>query len=256
MIEHTFIHIQGIGEKTEKSLWRRGIRTWHDFLNLEGTTLSRVRDPGIRAALLDSIRHREEVAYFTNRLPPGEVWRLYQDFRDRAVFLDIETSGGYQGLEEITVIGLYDGKEVRSFVSGLNLAEFEMVIADFDLVITFNGTSFDLPLIRRFFPNITLPEAHIDLRFLLKRVGYRGGLKKIEKKVGIQREAAIAGMDGFDAVRLWNAYRWGDPKALDLLIRYNTADIIHLKLLLELACREMKARMLPWREEVTPETMR
>jgi hypothetical protein len=46
-------------------------------------------------------------------------------------------------------------------------------------------------------------------------LGYRGGLKYIEKKFGISRDQEIDGMDGYDAVRLWQAYQWGDEAALD-----------------------------------------
>jgi uncharacterized protein YprB with RNaseH-like and TPR domain len=244
VLEHTFIHIQGIGEKTERSLWQRGIRTWQDFLESGGSAFPRGRDHFIREALEDSFRHRHDIRYFSERLPVGELWRLYDSFREKAVYLDIETSGGYQGMDEITLIGIYDGREVQSFVSGVNLSDFELAIADCDLIITFNGTSFDLPCIRRSFPNITLPETHIDLRFLLKKLGYQGGLKRIEKEVGIQRETSVDGMNGFDAVRLWRAHLWGDPAALDLLIRYNTADIVDLEPLAELAYEQMKARLL------------
>jgi len=244
VLEHTFIHIQGIGEKTERSLWQRGIRTWQDLLDYDGSAFPRGRDHFVRKTLEDSFRHRHDIRYFRERLPAGEHWRLYDSFREEAVYLDIETSGGYQGMDEITVIGIYDGREVRSFVSGANLSDFELAIADYRLIITFNGTSFDLPCIRRSFPNITLPDTHIDLRFLLRKLGYKGGLKKIEKEAGIQRESAVDGMDGFDAVRLWRAHLWGDPAALDLLIRYNTADIVDLEPLARLACGQMKARLL------------
>jgi uncharacterized protein YprB with RNaseH-like and TPR domain len=244
VLEHTFIHIQGIGEKTERSLWRKGIRTWQDFLDSDGRAFPRGRDHFIREALEDSFRYRHDIRYFRERLPVGELWRLYHSFRENAVYLDIETSGGYQGMDEITVIGIYDGRGVQSFVSGVNLSDFELAIADYGLIVTFNGTSFDLPCIRRSFPNIALPETHIDLRFLLKKLGFRGGLKKIEKEVGIQRDVAVDGMDGFDAVRLWKAHLWGDPEALQLLIRYNTADVVDLEPLADLACEQMKARLL------------
>jgi uncharacterized protein YprB with RNaseH-like and TPR domain len=89
-----------------------------------------------------------------------------------------------------------------------------------------------------------LPPAHIDLRFLLKRLGYAGGLKKIEKDLGIGRETEINGMDGYEAVRLWQAYQWGDDTALKTLIRYNRADIVNLKPLMEIGYREMKAGLL------------
>ena len=109
-----------------------------------------------------------------------------------------------------------------------------------DLVITFNGACFDLPYIRRWFRNISLPKAHIDLRFLLRRLHYTGGLKKIEKDLGLAREEDIDGMDGYEAVMLWAAYQRGDRHALERLIRYNTADIVNLEPLMERAFKEME----------------
>ena len=32
MIENSFIHIPGVGKKTEEYIWKRGIQTWDDFL--------------------------------------------------------------------------------------------------------------------------------------------------------------------------------------------------------------------------------
>lgn len=245
MLEHTFIHIRGIGRKTESNLWGKGIRTWHDFMKREKAVFSPARDLEIRDEIETSIKRRDDIRFFNDRLAPGERWRLFSSFKERAVYLDIETSGGYQGVEEITLIGLYDGCETQTFVNGVNLEKFEIVISDYDLVITFNGASFDLPIIRRCFPGISLPSAHIDLRFLMKRLGHRGGLKKIEKDLGILRDPQIDGMDGYDAVLLWKAYQWGDRTALERLIQYNTSDIVNLRPLMEIACLEMKHRLLP-----------
>jgi uncharacterized protein YprB with RNaseH-like and TPR domain len=99
-------------------------------------------------------------------------------------------------------------------------------------------------MIRRFFPNISLPAVHIDLRYLLKRLGYRGGLKKIEKELNIVRDTEIDGMNGYDAVLLWKAYQLGDQKALERLIKYNTADIVNLEPLMEIGYQEMKTSLL------------
>ena len=119
-----------------------------------------------------------------------------------------------------------------------------MEIAEYDLVVTFNGKCFDLPVIYRSFPSISLPSAHIDLRFLLKRVGYRGGLKSIEKQLDISRTEGVIGLDGYDAVLLWKAYQCGDESALERLIQYNTADIVNLKPLMELGYEKMKEILL------------
>ncbi len=190
-----------------------------------------------------SLRNQANIGYFSERLPPGETWRLFDAFRHRAVYLDIETSGDDQWNNEITVIGLYDGRNTQTFVSGKNLEAFEMAIADYDLVITFNGACFDLPFIKRSFPGISLPKGHIDLRFVLKKLGLSGGLKKIERDTAITRCDDIDGVDGFEAVRLWQRYQWGDEKALETLITYNNADIMNLEPLMELAYGKLKSRV-------------
>jgi hypothetical protein len=129
-------------------------------------------------------------------------------------------------------------------VNGKNLDAFEIALSSYPLVVTFNGSCFDLPVIRRSFKDISLPPAHIDLRFLLGRLGYRGSLKRIEQEVGVGRDAGVRGMGGIDAVLLWHAYQWGDDSALERLIRYNTADIVNLKPLMEMAFEQMKASVL------------
>ena len=243
MLEHTFIHIPGIGVKTEQNLRRRGIYRWQDFLQHEKPVFSPARDALIRQNLEISLAHRDDIGFFSERLPSGEMWRLFDGFKHRAVYLDIETSGYDQWNNDITVIGLYDGAGVQTFVNGKNLDAFEMAVAAYDLVITFNGACFDLPFIRSCFPGISLPPGHIDLRFLLKKLGYEGGLKRIEKEMGIIRGTDIEGVDGFEAVRLWRKYRRGDEKALKTLISYNSADIINLEPLMELAYEKMRARI-------------
>ena len=243
MLEHTFIHIQGIGSKTEKALWNRGIHTWETFLNTKSPIISSVRDPFLRSQLETSIENRNNIRFFTEKLSVADQWRIYDAFKHKAVFLDIETDGGSQGMDEITMIGIYDGNNVQTFINGKNLQDFEIAIASYDLVITFNGSCFDIPIIRRWFPNIYLPPGHIDLRFFLKKLGYSGGLKAIEKIFGLARESEIEGMDGYEAIRLWQAYQWGDESALDLLVQYNTADIVNLKPLMETGYDRMKKEL-------------
>ena len=160
------------------------------------------------------------------------------------MYLDIETSGGYEGADDITVIGLYDGNMVQTFINGVNLHAFELAILSYEVVITFNGALFDLPIIRHHFHHVELPPVHIDLRFLLRRLGYRGGLKAIEKTFAVSRSPQIEGMSGYDAVHLWEAYRSGDDGALECLIEYNTADIVNLKPLMERGYQKMRERLL------------
>jgi len=244
LLERTFIHIPGIGQKTEQRLWHQDILTWKDYLAIKTPLLPPTRDGFVRRNLEASLENKKNIHFFCNRLCPGDMWRLFRAFQQRAVYLDIETSGLYEGVDEITVIGIYNGTQVKTFIQGINLDSFETEISLYDLIITFNGAQFDLPFIRRQFPNISLPPAHIDLRFFLRKLGYRGGLKAIEKTFGLIRGSDIDGMDGFDAVLLWRAYQAGDKSALQRLIRYNTADIVHLEPLMERGYDQMMEQML------------
>ncbi len=243
MLERTFIHVQRVGPKTEQRLWSRGIHTWHDYMERGKGLLS----PGIHClmeqTLEASMLHRDDVSFFGERLPSGEMWRVFDAFKEKAVYLDIETTGYQSDGAEITVIGLYDGKTIQTFVNGINLEDFETAIACYDLVITFNGASFDLPFIRSCFPGITFPGGHIDLRFVLKKLGLSGGLKRIEKNLGIGREKDVEGLDGFEAIRLWYAYQRGDENALRTLIAYNNADIVNLQPLMEMAYEKLEEKL-------------
>lgn len=243
MLERTFIHIPGVGPKTEQTLWRRGIHRWQDFLHHEKPVFSLGKDRLINQNLETSLANRNDIGFFNDKLPAGEKWRLFNAFRRRAVYLDIETSGYDPWNNDITVIGLYDGTKIQTFVNGKNLDDFEMAISRYDLVVTFNGACFDLPFIKRSYPGISLPKGHIDLRFVLKKLGHEGGLKKIEQNLGIARSDEIDGVDGFEAVRLWHRYRKGDEKALQTLISYNNADIVNLEPLMASAYDQMKERI-------------
>ena len=71
---------------------------------------------------------------------------------------------------------------------------------------------------------------------------YKGGLKRIERQIGISREDEIEGMSGYDAVRLWREWRTRkNQAALDLLLAYNRADIENLALLLAFTYQRLKA---------------
>jgi uncharacterized protein len=244
MLKRTFIHLPGVGPRREAHFWRQGLATWEDFLaarRIRG--LSRDRLDWLKAELAGSLDHTEDAAYFAHRLQAGEHWRLFRQFRPRTAYLDIETTGkAWPGLL-VTVVGLYDGQEMRQFVQGYNLQEFPQVLAKFDLLVTFNGTQFDLPVLQAYFAGLNLPPAHVDLRFLMARLGFKGGLKRIEPRFGIRRPKAVNGMDGYMAVLLWERYQRGDRGALELLLRYNREDVINLEVLMDAAFRMEQDRL-------------
>jgi len=235
MLCHTFQHIPGLGERRERALWRRGISTWDDLLaapQRSGLPAALLHDAQAIIHLSQEALRQGNIYFFAQLLPVREHWRLYGDFQGATAYLDIETGPLGHGRQGITVIGLFDGREFRSFVRGDNLHTFEDYLRRYDLLVTFNGKSFDLPMIERDL-GIPIYQAQIDLRMFLHQLGYHGGLKRIERQWGIYREDEIAGLTGFDAVLLWARYRHGDSAALQRLIAYNRADVVNLEVLLK-----------------------
>jgi len=245
MLKRTFIHLPGVGRRTEAHFWRQGRGTWEDFLHADRISgLSRERVRRLQEQVRESLEEVANAGYFAARLQPGEHWRLFRHFRPRAAYLDIETTGTFWPGLTVTVVGLYDGSEMRQFVHGYNLPDFPRALEGLDLLVTFNGTQFDLPVLRANFPELTLPPVHVDLRFLLARLGFRGGLKKIEPRFGIHRPDEVNGMDGYMAVILWERYQRGDRTALDLLLTYNREDVINLEVLMEEGFRLYRERLV------------
>ncbi|MBU0590590.1 ribonuclease H-like domain-containing protein [Candidatus Micrarchaeota archaeon] len=239
MLESTFIHLPNFGPKKEKKLWDSGIKTWNDYL--EHFASSRFhRQYCTTLAQSKCALNSNDPNYFANVLPNNETWRAYPHF-SKTAYLDIETTGLSGDRDHITVVGIFDGSKTMSYIYGQNLDDLNKDICNYDLVVTFNGSLFDLPFLRKNINGIAIPSLHIDLRFLLSSMSITGGLKKIEQKFGFEREDDLKGLNGYDAVKLWRKYRKNnDASALDKLVRYNAADIENLKKLLDWAYKEKK----------------
>lgn len=238
MLRHTFIHLPGVGPQREQKLWQQGILDWDSFL--QAAAAGQLPKKACESAVPFLHASREAVAagdarFFHARLPARASWRIYGEFADRVCFLDIETTGLSAAYDQVTTIGALGGGELALFVQGVNLDQFPAYVARFPLLVTFNGSQFDLPFLRAHFPQARLDHAHIDLRFVFQSLGYRGGLKQIERNLGLRRDEAIEGVDGFEAVRLWHRYRRGDRAALRTLALYNLTDVVNMVELVEIA---------------------
>jgi uncharacterized protein YprB with RNaseH-like and TPR domain len=247
MIPETFVHIVGVGYRTEERLWRSGIRTWDDFSAARrppriGPRLARRMEDELDRSreALRSGRHQ----YFARKLDPRDQWRAFRTFRQHILYLDIETTGFSIGRHAITVVGVYDGKRKRSFIQGENLENLPATIRRAKLLVTFNGSRFDLPFLRKAFPRIALDHVHMDLLHPLRRLGFVGGLKAIEADMGIARSDETTGLRGIDAIRLWQAYERGDDEALDLMLAYNMEDVVNLEPLAEFAYEALRSLCL------------
>ena len=258
MLRNTFVHLPGVGPQRERAFWEQGILDWDRFLASagEGKPRGRIRESTVAlvSQSIDALA-RGEVGFFKPLLPPKESWRLYTEFADRAVFLDIETTGLCGEFDDVTVIGALGNGELSLFINGINLEQFPAYIAQFPLLVSFNGSQFDVPFLRSHFPEARLDQAHIDLRFVLASLGHKGGLKSVERRLGLHRDPAIQDMDGFEAVRLWHRYRRGDRAALERLILYNSTDVVNLVELAEIAV-DLKCQHLAFPGPKAPRTVR
>ena len=234
MIRNTYLFLPKIKHKKEQNIWEQGIKDWEDFLNNQVKGISKKSKAFYNRKLIEAKEalNKENSTYFIDKLPSTETWRLYNFFKDEAVFLDIETSSSTSIESYLTVIGLFDGYDTKIMVNGvnLNISALSKELRKYKLLITFNGSSFDIPYLNKKYPGLIPRIPHIDLRHLCNKIGLKGGLKHIEKQLGIKRNLIIERLYGGDALKLWHMYRGsGDKYYLNLLVEYNEEDVINLK---------------------------
>ncbi len=232
MITEALIHCVGIGPARLAKLHERDIHTWADVLDAEddlaGACWRRLAAESRRClAALDA----GEIRYFTNRFAPQDKWRILAHFLDQASYFDIETDG-LEHDAAITVISCWHAGQLHNFVEHENLDEFLELLDEISLLVSFNGSSFDVPRILDTFHIPELPCAHLDMRWTCFHQGLTGGLKEIADLAGIVRPVDLQSADGELAVRLWLAWRNCQNRAArELLIRYCASDVLMLVML-------------------------
>ncbi len=250
MLTSTFVLLKGIGPYTERRLWQDGILDWETFLRepmVSGISPTRKSWYDSSLVIARSQLAEGRADFFGTCLKSCDHWRLFETFRQRTLYLDIETTGLSAHEGQVTVVGLYRDGHMSSLVWGDSLSEERLhaELEQTDLLVTFFGSGFDIPFLKTTFPRLNLRKPHFDLCLASRRLGLRGGLKQLERALQIERDAALDGLDGWDAVRLWQRWRGGDPAALDLLLRYNAADTRNLEPLAEQLYEQMLVRYGP-----------
>ena len=153
-------------------------------------------------------------------------------------YLDIETTGLTTDFCQITVVGIYivgtEKHEVIQLVGDDVTADRLMdSLKGVKTLHTYNGSRFDLPFIdARHRLNLSREFKHVDLMFYCWQRNLYGGLKSVERQLGINRK--LTGVNGLEAIRLWWAYvNDNDENALKILLEYNKEDVVNLKALKE-----------------------
>jgi uncharacterized protein YprB with RNaseH-like and TPR domain len=148
-------------------------------------------------------------------------------------YVDIETTGLNRYQYDLTVVGicLEQGRGrrvVQLYDSTLTGKNILAALRGATALYTFNGERFDLPFIEHHLGlNLARRLEHCDLMYCCWDSGLRGGLKKVECRLGIGR--TTLGLDGADAVELWLDYKEnGSKRALRKLLKYNAEDVTGL----------------------------
>lgn len=229
MIRKSFQLLERIGPGMEQKIWQQGVRDWNEFLKkqkIKGISdrSKAAYDKHLRRA---SCAIQDGDSTFFNACP--EPWRLYNLFRDEALYLDIEVTGVNMS-DDLLMIGLFDGIEYKCMMfNNMDLRGLSLYMQNFKLLVSFNGSRFDVPFMKKRYPGLLPDIPHIDVEPLCRRRGLTGGLKAVEKSLGIKRSRLVERMYSGDVNLLWRKYRaTGDDYFLKLLIEYNSEDVMNL----------------------------
>jgi uncharacterized protein YprB with RNaseH-like and TPR domain len=175
------------------------------------------------------VKGNEKYRIKVNEMEPEQLTEAY---------LDIETTGLTPAGCDITVIGIHicnNGNSSFAQLVGRDITEPSILEAlqGVSVLYTYNGSRFDLPFIHsRLGINLAKIFTHIDLMYHCWRKNLYGGLKSVERQLGIERR--LIGIDGYEAVKLWWRYVDSfDVEALNTLLEYNKEDVVNLKFLKE-----------------------
>jgi hypothetical protein len=230
-ISEALRHCYGIGPIRLAELHESGIRCWNDVIEQVERVPTRVRETVVAEshrclAALEA----NQINYFLGRFIPQDRWRVLDHYRERASFFDIETTG-LEYDSQITVICCYHRFQLHTFVENENLDDFLDLIDDVELLVSFNGSTFDVPRVLDGFHIPKLPCPHLDLRWPCYHRGFLGSLKSIAEQLSITRPHDLQDADGALAVRLWEEWVANqDEFARDRLVRYCASDVLLLAL--------------------------
>ena len=229
MITASFSCFKGLSNSAEQKIWQLGCLSWDRVSFLPYGTFSKKKTEIITLEIKKAQKALQAglVDYFLNRFKSADKVRVLAEFQEQTAVLDIETTG-LSRKDAVTTIAILKNGLIHVFINGIDFEDFFMMLKDVKLLITFNGSRFDLPFLRRLFP-IDLNIPHLDMMLVLNGLGFKGGQKKCEVLARIKRKYS-QGVSGDNAVFLWN--RWknvNDFNALKQLVLYNAEDVFMLE---------------------------
>lgn len=251
MIRNSFIFLDKINKKTEQNLYKQGILSWDDFLKKDKIKgISKLRksfyDKKIKEA--SSQLKEDNYIYLSKIFKNKNSWRLYDHFKEEACFLDIETISVSSTKSQLVLVGLYNGNETKTMIKDINLdfKQLKIELDKFKMIITFNGNVFDIPYLNKCYKDIIKDKILLDLKVVCDQLKLKGGLKNIEKTLGIKRTNKIVeDIKGGDPLTLFKMAKGSNnPYYLNLLIEYNKEDVVNLETIANKTIQKLKEKTL------------
>lgn len=158
------------------------------------------------------------------------------DLMKYRAYIDIETTGLSSYYCDLTLVGI--GLERRGRCQVVQLYEDTLspqklldTLRYVEELYSYNGSRFDLPFISaKLGVDLKQYFRHTDLMYDCWRNNLKGGLKAVERRLGIERK--LRDIDGYIAVQLWHEYTNNNSRpALDTLLEYNGEDVLNLRIL-------------------------
>ena len=221
----------GLGIEAEEKLWLQGCLCWSDYIKHGKNVFSFKKHKKVLQEIeLARQAHKNcEVRFFLDRLPIEAKARVLLLDTLEVGYLDVETTG-LETDAEITVAALATKnytKVHKLFRSNQGMKAFIKSLQAVDLLVTYNGQQFDIPLIERN-SGETIKTPHLDMKPVLDKQGLRGGQKRAEKMAGLKRSNPA--LDGEKAVQLWqNHVKFQKSGYLVELCKYCAEDTFQLQ---------------------------
>ncbi|MEO5988759.1 MAG: ribonuclease H-like domain-containing protein [Candidatus Eisenbacteria bacterium] len=195
--------------------------------------------------------------------PPGEpeLSAVRSEGLERALFLDLETCGLSSSPVFLAGTMFWNGEDfvIRQYFARHYGEEVALLHAlaeqarAFDLLVTFNGKSYDAPFLHsRAMTHrvpLQLPSRHLDLLHASRR-RWKGRLPDcrlttIERHV--TRRRRVGDVSGAEVPDLYHAFvRDGDPYPLVPVFHHNLLDVITMAEILNALCQPEKPRSMVW----------
>jgi len=156
--------------------------------------------------------------------------KLIFDIETKNIFSDVQSDNPVD--LDLSVISIHDSatNKYYSFLED-NLDEMWHFFEDADLLITFNGNHFDIPLLQKYSPLNLSSKNHLDIFAEVE--------KSIKKKIGLDAIASTTlgttkSANGLQAVAWWNS---GE---IDKIIKYCEQDVKVTKDVYDYALKNQK----------------